>query len=534
MPKWGRTLNGKNKEEKIMKKKLLLFMAAVMALTSAGCGEKKANKPEATGELTVAVFDRGNVPEGEGPVDNNRWTQYINESFGKENGIDVKFYPIPRLQEAEKLNILMASKDAPDICFTYQTNVYHNFAKQNGLTDLTELIEEYGDNLKANFSDALPFGQYEGKQLSIPAKLALRNALFVSLIRQDWLDALNLPVPTTTEEFYNTMVQFKEKDPGNIGKENVVPFAMSAASFTDEDYQQNCDALLMSFTGGMTEEEYYTFPKLKYPGYKEGVRLLNKMYNEGLIDPDFALYNDFKTFEEKISSGKAGFYSYDTNKGMVSGGMYDSFKKNVPEGEFVPVDCFKNSEGKYVKRLSNPTAMYIFVPRFSKNAVSAVKYLNWMADYNVGMTLTNGNEGEHYNLVDGIPVPIDAEYNKKTRYNLTDYALIYNGAPYLNKDNVDIQIEKLYPDFAKIRKESMKLALTDTVEPPFFTVPIDSQSKSKANLDVKYKEAMIKSIVAKPDEFDSVYDSMVEEYMASGGEAVMQEKITAYNEHMKK
>lgn len=517
-----------------MKKLLALLLAAVLTVGVAGCGGNDVGEAKETGELVVAVFDRGNVPEGEGPVDNNRWTQYINDTFGKENNIDVKFYAIPRLQEAEKLNVLMASKDAPDICFTYQTTVYHNFAKQNGLYDLTALIEEYGPNLKANFADSMQYGLYEGKQLSIPAKVALRTALFTSYIRKDWLDKLGLEMPTTTEEFYEVMKQFKEKDPGNVGAENVVPFAMSAANFIDEDYQSNTDALLMSFVEPMTEEQYYTLPKLKYPGYKEGVRFLNKMYNEGLIDPDFALYNDFKAMDEKITSGKAGFYSYDTNKGLHSGGIYEALLKNVPGSEIMPIDCFKNSEGKYAKRLSNPSAMYIFVPRFSKNAVSAVKYLNWMADYDVGMTLTCGNEGEHYRLEEGIPVNIDAEYNKKTRYNITDYALLYNGAPYLTKDNVDTQIEKLYPDFAEVRKASTRLALTDVVEPPYFTAPVDAASKHKPSLDVKYKEAMIKSIVASPEEFDSVYDAMTAEYMASGGDAVLENKIQVYNETMKK
>lgn len=517
-----------------MKKVIISLMALVMVMCVAGCGGGDVQEAKETGELVVSVFDRGNVPEGEGPVDNNRWTQYINDTFGKENNIKVEFYGIPRLQEAEKLNVLMASKDAPDICFTYQTSVYHNFAKQNGLYDLTELIDKYGENLKANFADTLKYGMYEGKQLSVPAKVALRSALFTSYIRKDWVDKLGLELPETTEEFYEVLKQFKEKDPGNVGAENVVPFAMSAANFVDEDYQQNCDPLLMSFVETMSEEEYYTLPRLKYPGFKEGVRFLNKMYNEGLIDPDFALHNDFKAFDEKISSGKAGFYTCDTNRGMVTGGVYDALLKNVPGSEFVPVDCFKNSEGKYAKRLPNPTAMYIFVPRFSKNAVSAVKYLNWMADYDVGMTLTCGNEGEHYNLEEGIPVPIDPEYNKKTRYNLTDYGLLYNGAPYLTKDNYEKQIEKLYPDFAEVRKASMKLALTDTVEPPYFVAPVDAMSKNKANLDVKFKEAMIKSIVAKPEEFDSVYDAMTEEYMISGGEAVMQNKIQVYNETMKK
>lgn len=123
----GFQLSGENanddkfKEENKMKKIMLFLMAVLMTVNLVGCGGGDVQEAKETNELVVAVFDRGNVPEGEGPVDNNRWTQHINDTFGKENNIKVKFYSIPRLQEAEKLNVLMASKDAPDICFTYQS-----------------------------------------------------------------------------------------------------------------------------------------------------------------------------------------------------------------------------------------------------------------------------------------------------------------------------------------------------------------------------------------------------------------------------
>lgn len=38
-----------------------------------------------------------------------------------------------------------------------------------------------------------------------------------------------------------------------------------------------------------TEEQFATLPSWTKPGNKEGMRFLNKLYNEKLISPDFAI-----------------------------------------------------------------------------------------------------------------------------------------------------------------------------------------------------------------------------------------------------
>ena len=127
-----------------------------------------------------------------------------------------------------------------------------------------------------------------GKLFSIPAKrtiTAQRNIF----IRKDWLDKLGLPLPKTTQEYYDALLAFKEKDPGGVGKDKVIPFIMTAdvrweaANIMDPFIDPNL-SLKERWINTVVERN------LLLPGFKEGVRFMNKMFNAGLIDRDFPLY----------------------------------------------------------------------------------------------------------------------------------------------------------------------------------------------------------------------------------------------------
>ncbi len=300
-------------------KKLRLLLAATVALSIvlSGCSSGEADKSStaATGDkggsLKVEIFDRGNTPQGY-TITDSYLTRYAKENFGKPNNIDLSYVPVQRSEEVTKLNVLMASGgDVPDIVFTYDSGTFERYAEQGGLTDLTPLLNEYGSNLKKFLGeDTLSYGQVEGKQFAIPGKRTILGK-YSSFIRQDWLDTLKMPVPKTTDELYNTLKAFKEKDPGKTGGK-VIPMGM-----TMEPGQY--DSLLWSFIKPVTDEQKYTLTQklgsrdypILLPGFKDGVQFMNKLYNEDLISKDFGLDKDKKQLTQDIQSGNTGFFSED-------------------------------------------------------------------------------------------------------------------------------------------------------------------------------------------------------------------------------
>ncbi len=196
---------------------VMLAGTTVLAGCSSSANDAGATTADGKSVLKVEVFDRGNSPAGS-TITSNYLTKLVNERFGAPNKIDVQYVPIPRSEELQKLNVLMASGgDVPDIVFTYDQGTFNRYAQQGGLTDLTDLLNQYGPNLKKFLGDeTLAYGQIEGKQFAIPGKRSVLGK-YASYIRQDWLDALKMPMPQTTDELYTTLKAFKEKDPGKVG-----------------------------------------------------------------------------------------------------------------------------------------------------------------------------------------------------------------------------------------------------------------------------------------------------------------------------
>ncbi|HZG83634.1 extracellular solute-binding protein [Paenibacillus sp.] len=487
--------------------------------------------------LKVEVFDRGNSPAGM-TITDNYLTNYIQEHFGDPNNIDVEYVPVPRSEEVEKLNVLMASgSDVPDIVFTYDPNVFNRYAKQGGLTDVGPLSDQYGPNLKSFLGeDVLKYGRYEGTQYAIPAKRSIVGK-YASFIRKDWLDQLNMEVPDTTEELYNALKAFKEQDPGQTGGQ-VIPLGMTIASAQYEP-------LIWSFIKPVTEEERYTltqqlgandYPVL-LPGFKDALQFMNKLYNEGLMSKDFALDKDKKKLGEDVSSGKVGFYSEDDINPFYENGSYATLQKNVPGAVLLPVDAYSDSEGKHPKPMYAPNGMYIMIPKSSKRAAEAVKYLDWMATQDNLFKLQNGVEGENYVLEDGLPVVVEnpTEEALNRLYNVGDMVIVSNGKQFGSMEqNLKARAMQMPRQFKAEVEAAQQIANTDVIPPVLLDRPIEAQTKYGTTLQDKFNEMIVKTTMAKPEQFESVYETMMKDYMASGGQAILDERTAVYKEMQSK
>jgi putative aldouronate transport system substrate-binding protein len=541
-----------------MKKKLVRMLSVLLVLTAfagliSGCGAERrtqtsgastkestskedantAGAPDPT-ELRISVFDR--EIQGQTPVDNNYWTKWIQEKFGDLNNITLKFVPIPRLQEVDKLNVLMASSTAPDIIFTYNGLVAYNYFNQGGLTEIDGILDEYGKKLKEYLGEQiLSYGKFSGKQYLIPAKRVFEGSQ-ASYIRKDWLDKLGLDVPKTKDEAYNYLKLVKEKDPGEL-KGKAVPLGLSLGLTGSRDCsieQPTIMPVVRSFiTTDPTSKDFFVLPECLQPGYKEGVRFLNKLYGEGLMSSDFALDKENKVIEADISNGKVGMVNWNVGQlYMENPGLIDKLKANVPGAEMVPCDPWTNADGKRPKLLYDPYGLFIMIPKCSINAVAAIKYLDWMANPDVIYFLQNGEENVHYTLNEGLAIAKNVEDERKMNVNANiDYTLIVNGKDFGDMDK-SIKGQALsYAGYEDMAMETFKHSLTDGYYSPNRIVrPILAEVKYNMTLYEQCKSMYIKSIIAKPEDFDRVYDEEISQYIKKGGQAVIEERKVAYKE----
>ncbi|MCI3926274.1 extracellular solute-binding protein [Paenibacillus sp. TRM 82003] len=487
--------------------------------------QRDADTRDAWKTLRVELFDRNNTPIGAPPITDNFMTQYIQEHFGDPNRIKVEFVTVPRAEELDRLHVLMAANQAPDLVFTYDLPTVYNFGMQGKLADLTALLDEHGQDLKRVLGeDILEVGRFDGKQYAIPAKRVL-TAQSVPLIRQDWLEEVGLPLPETTEQFYEALKAFKEKRPGKSG-DRIIPFGhidyyhTSGIQYSFWDWDR------------ITEEDVYANPRWVMPGNKEAFRFLNKLYHEGLLDPNFHLDRFSQQFQKDLVNGLVGAGTPNVNEPVYMGYLGE-LRKLEPNAVLTPIDPFTDTNGKRPKPILEKNGMLIMVPKASPNAAEAIKYLNWMAQKENYIALQNGMEGVTYTMKNGNPVTLQNEEAKRTLYNYFDYCIILNGK-FVSATDDELNVKANIADdseYEEFTKKSIEYGMRDGVETPQIMNVLPAEIKYASSLTEKNEEIFVKVITAEPEAFDAVYDQEVADYLRMGGRQVMEEKRQAYREY---
>ncbi|TDL65381.1 extracellular solute-binding protein [Paenibacillus amylolyticus] len=241
----------------------------------------------------------------------------------KLTGIKVKFTHPPLGQQRDQFNLLISTKELPDV-------IYYNWAdavggpekmiKDGRIIRLNELIDSYAPNLKRIIESdpdvkkqiALDDGTiYMFPLLKLDA-LKL-NATSGLIMRQDWLDKLNLKVPTNIDEWYTVLKAFKKQDPNGNGKPDELPFTgnWGPGNLTKlHDF-----AAAFGVIGGFQMNgDKVEFGPIQ-PGYRDFLETMAKWYKEGLIDPEI-MTNDGKAFDYKVTSNLAGAYQGGVFSGM--------------------------------------------------------------------------------------------------------------------------------------------------------------------------------------------------------------------------
>ncbi|NOU69777.1 extracellular solute-binding protein [Paenibacillus sp. LMG 31461] len=496
-----------------------------------------SKEPEKPAKIRVTLWDRANAPEGQN-LGNNPIIKYVIDET-KKVGLDVEFVSLPRAQESEKLNVWMASGEAPDIILTYSMDTIFKYAEQGGLWELDSYLAKYPDLIKNNKLALDQVGMYKGKRYAIPALKANTYSGPNMKIRKDWLDALGMKNPTTNEELYQVLKAFKEKDPGNVGKDKVIPWALPAINQSMKAFYYgpmfgfgvNMDGPSNQFYApdGNYKNGVFT-SSVATPEGKAYYQWMNKVYKEGLISKEFVTDVNSQQFTQQVNSGVAGFV--DSND--TPWNLNVATRKSVPTATWVPVEPFKRPDGTQLMSKVSDYSMLVAVPKSSKNPDAVLKYLNWMVQPKNLATVQSGIEGVNWKDDGGVKVQIDPELNKKTTWvSLAgDLAIVQQGGPALNKEQLLKSVALSLPD-EKQREEYANSFVTYYDIFKKFGKPntvIDSPrpvaQKTVATIEKSLYEGVSKVIIS--TDFEKTYAEMLGAWERAGGKDYDKEISDAY------
>lgn len=177
-------------------------------------------------------------------------------------------------------------------------------------------------------------------------------------MNMQWLDNLDLDVPTDSDELFDVLKAFATEDPNGNGVNDEIPVL---AMYTDSgNYGSNCIiALINMFVYNsptmsgltLTEDGKTIMTPQTTDEYREAMKYLNKLYKNGiLIDSAFIPGTDTASFKGNLNyqgngtgpaeDGKSinivGFFTAGSNSGNFAGSGIDQ-NNNYLEYQMIPV-----------------------------------------------------------------------------------------------------------------------------------------------------------------------------------------------------
>ena len=291
--------------------KLVKLLATTLAagMLLAGCGNSNETtsqtQPEADApaneEAASLYTDVGTYPIVNEPIsmsvfasqavniidfNTNEFTQFMEEL----TGIDLEFETAPQDSAKEKVNLIMTGGDMPDIFLVGNSGAVPDetrFGVEEGyLIDLTDLIETQMPNFKKILDETPGLrGQItatDGKIYSLPF---YNEAYHVTLSQKMWvntalLDEMGEEAPKTTDEFYELCKKYKEMYPNGIPICGGTYWNGDPTAFFSNPF------LYHPGTGsphGMVVSDGTVSTIADTEEYKEALRFMNKLYEEGLL-----------------------------------------------------------------------------------------------------------------------------------------------------------------------------------------------------------------------------------------------------------
>ncbi|MCU6794040.1 extracellular solute-binding protein [Paenibacillus sp. WQ 127069] len=381
----------------------LLAISMLAACSDGGSGSKtaapapaadpkaapKAAEPEKP--LTVKIFAGlyNDAPD----MNNAYWTEWQKRTNSK---LEMEWVPSGDIDT--KMDLVLASGDLPEILSSPNANrpSLINAAKNGAFWDLGPFLGDFKEypNLKNNLAkDALKYLSVDGKVYALPRS---RSRVDLGLkIRKDWLDKLNIPVPTTLDEYAAALKKITDADLDGNGKKDTLGIIGQGVVVDDGTtlFAAGFGALNPTYNeeGGMIETRLT-------PQWDDMIAYFRQMYSDGGLPKEFSVMKRTQN-EELFRTGKAASY---TNSIWWDDEWEKENRKTQPDAKILNL-LLKGPKGDYALELQTGVSGGYYISKKVPEArvKQLLKYLEQTASQEMTDFAYYGIEGVHYKVVDG-------------------------------------------------------------------------------------------------------------------------------------
>ena len=563
-----------------MKRKVvsLMLVSAMVAGMLAGCGSDSGSSKGGSSTETGSAAEASSSGETADDADdkspitfeyfnadgkNGNWDNPVAKAITEATGVTLDVsYPVASQGDAkEDVALMIANDEYPDMIYAKgsATDLY----QAGALIDMTDLIEKYGPNIKKMYGaemEKLKWSQDDPGiyQLSY-AGVNQKTLTTGGSCQIQWaaLKENDYKYPKTLDEYEKMIKSYLAAHPKTEDGLDMIGITMSASDWHWMITLGNPAGLIADASPDngqwIIDDEYNVHYKHVTDEEKEYFKWLCRMYNEGILDPNFATQTD-DDYIAKVASGRvvaitdAEWHYSQCEATLVADGKVDQTYVGLP------VTLREDQVEKALLYQGTTVGWGIGITKSCEDPVRAIKFLDYLCSDEGQILYHWGIEGENYFLDDdGQPYRTDEEvakaqsdpdYAKNTGIdNYTGFPIYGTGSysedgfPYTPTTK-----ESVIANYNTAEKEGCEAMgfemLTDVFAQPeeFDLLPYSALwayqqpqelAEKQTILDEIAWPGLVKCVTGTEDEFDANWESMVQE-LTDNGLADAEEAMTEF------
>ena len=563
-----------------MKRKVvsLMLVSAMVAGMLAGCGSDSGSSKGGSSTETGSAAEASSSGETADDADdkspitfeyfnadgkNGNWDNPVAKAITEATGVTLDVsYPVASQGDAkEDVALMIANDEYPDLVYAKgsATDLY----EAGALIDMTDLIEQYGPNIKKMYGaemEKLKWSQDDPGIYQLSYSGVNQKTLTTGGSCQIQWAALkenNYEYPKTLDEYEKMIKSYLAAHPKTEDGLDMIGITMSASDWHWMITLGNPAGLIADASPDngqwIIDDEYNVHYKHVTDEEKEYFKWLCRMYNEGILDPNFATQTD-DDYIAKVASGRvvaitdAEWHYSQCEATLVADGKVDQTYVGLP------VTLREDQVEKALMYQGTTVGWGIGITKSCEDPVRAIKFLDYLCSDEGQILYHWGIEGENYFLDDnGQPYRTDEEvaksqsdpdYNKNTGIdNYTGFPIYGTGSysedgfPYTPTTKESVIAN--YNEAEKAGCEAMGFEmLTDMFAQPeeFDLLPYSALwayqqpqelAEKQTILDEIAWPGLVKCVTGTEDEFDGNWESMVQE-LTDNGLADAEEAMTEF------
>ncbi|MDB5083609.1 MAG: hypothetical protein JWN30_495, partial [Bacilli bacterium] len=353
---------------------------------------------------------------------------------------------VPATSYEDKFNITMASGKLPTIMVVLSKSPsFVNAAQSGAFWDIGPYLKDYKYLSQAN-QIVLNNSSVNGKIYGIYRSRPLgRNGI---IFRKDWLQNLGLSEPKTVDDFYTMLKAFTDKDHYGLvaSKDSTIWDMMGTWFGVPNKWGLDKNGKLI--------------PAQLTPQYMDALNFFHKLYQEKLINQDFAVLDPAK-MDTPVNNGQAGVEVGVLDNTHRLETTYEQAHPNATD-IFDAVGSVSGPGGLHMLPTSGFSGI-LAIPKSSVPSVTDLKrvlsFLDALNAPDIQTLIWAGIEGQNYTKQDNYIV---RSTDKTIQTNIQDINQMLMGIP--DNSYLDVQQTPLRLKEAKLQKDNEKIVVSNPAE----------------------------------------------------------------------